>query len=122
MKIIAASINLSKLKKMSKNMFGNFVKAVIDIQKEIMALDAPMHADEEAELLKKGSKQENLWGINLYPEHFEKENFIEFDSMINIRPSANNRTRSIDDPELRVKITEIVNKLVKKWISFTTRD
>ncbi len=114
MKIIADSINLSELKKMSKNMFGNLIKAVIDIQKEIIALDAPMHADEEAELLKKGSKQENLWGINLYPEHFEKENFIEFDSMINIRPSANNRTRSIDDPELRVKIAKIVSKLVKK--------
>ncbi len=98
---------------MAGNMFGNLVKAVIDVRKEIMAVDAPMHADQEAELLKNGSKQENLWGINLYPEKFGDE-FIEFDSMINLRPNQNNRTRGIDDKKLQEKIINIVNKLVKK--------
>ncbi len=79
-----------------------------------MAIDAPMHADQEAELIKKGSEQENLWGINLYPEKYGKNDFIEFDSMINLRPNQNNRTRSIDDPKIRKKIIEIVDKLVKK--------
>ncbi|MBM2820382.1 MAG: hypothetical protein HW405_142 [Candidatus Berkelbacteria bacterium] len=114
MKIITDSINLDELKKMSKNMFENLVKAVVDIEKEIMAVDAPMHADEEAELIKNGSKQENLWGINLYPEYFGKEDFIEFDSMINIRPSANNRTRGVDDEKIREIIIKIVSKLVEK--------
>lgn len=113
MKIITDSIHLSELKEMSKNMFGNLVKAVIDIEKEIMAVDAPMHADEEAELIKNGSKQENLWGINLYPEE-KGEDFIEFDSMINIRPSANNRTRGVDDEKIREKIIQIVKKLVQE--------
>ncbi|HLB95428.1 MAG TPA: DUF5674 family protein [Patescibacteria group bacterium] len=113
MKIINQKITLEELKNMSQKMFGNFVKAVVDIERETMAVDAPMHADEEAELLKNGSRQENLWGINLYPEK-EDNDFVEFDSMINLRPNQNNRTRGIDNQKLREKIVQIVNKLVQK--------
>lgn len=113
MKIIKDSISIFELKTMTKNMFDNLVKAVVDIDKEIMVVDAPMHSDEEAELLANGSKQENLWGINLYPEE-KGQDFVEFDSMINLRPNQNNRSRGIDDPKLREKIIQIVNQLVKK--------
>jgi hypothetical protein len=71
------------------------------------------HADQEALLLEKGSKQEDLWDINIYPE-MPKSERIEFDSMINLRPSQGNRTRGVDSPEIRQKIIEIVNKLVTK--------
>lgn len=98
---------------MTKNMFDNLVKAVVDIDQKVIAVDAPMHSDEEAELIKNGSKQENLWGINLYPEKYG-EDFIEFDSMINIKPNQNNRSRGIDDPKIRKIIIQIVNKLVEK--------
>lgn len=107
-------VAVAELDKMSKRMFGDLVKAVVDVKKEIIALDAEMHADEEAELLSHGSKQQDLWGINLYPELFGRDDFIEFDSMINLRPSQNNRSRSVDDPNIRSKIIKIVNKLVKK--------
>jgi hypothetical protein len=76
------------------------VKAVVDVEKEIMAVDAELHADEEALLLEKGSRQEDLWGINIYPEMPENER-IEFDAMINLRPSQGNRTRGVDAPETR---------------------
>lgn len=98
---------------MAEKMFGNLVKAVVDVKKEIMAVDAEMHADEEAELLKHGSKQIDLWGINLYPE-ISGDELIEFDSMINLKPAQNNRTRSVDDPKIRKKIIQLVNKLVEK--------
>jgi len=111
--IVSESISLAELKKMAEERFGNLVKAVIDVKKEIMAVDAELHADEEALLLEKGSRQEDLWGINIYPEMPENER-IEFDSMINIRPSQGNRTRGVDAPEIRQKIMEIVNKRVKK--------
>jgi len=113
MKIIDNKVTLPELKTMSKKMFGNLVKAVVDIEKEIMALDAPMHADQEAELIKNGSKQEDLWGINLYPEKSGSD-FIEFDSIINLRPQVSNRTRGVDDPKIREKIIKIVSKLVIK--------
>jgi len=113
MKIVNDKISTKELKKMAKKMFDNLVKAVVDIEKEKMAVDAPMHADEEAELIETGSKQENLWGINIYPD-LKDDDFIEFDSMIKIRPNQNNRSRGIDDPKIREKILKIANKLIEK--------
>lgn len=113
MKIVKDKITLIELKEMSQKMFGNLVKAVVDIKKEIMAIDAPMHSDQEAELIKNGSKQEDLWGINLYPEKIGRD-FIEFDSMINIKPSRGNRSRGVDDKKIKDKITKIINKMVIK--------
>lgn len=113
MKIIKKPITLSELNKIAKQRFGNMVKAVVDVDKEIMAIDGELHADEEALLIKNGSKQNNLWGINLYPELKEK-NFIEFDSMINLKPSTGNMTRGIDDPKIRKKIIKLLGKLIQK--------
>ncbi|MCX6810480.1 MAG: DUF5674 family protein [Candidatus Berkelbacteria bacterium] len=102
-------ISISELKKMADKMFGNLVKAVVDIEKKFLIVDAEMHADEEKFLLENGSDQENLWGINLYPEKFGSDDFVEFDSMINLRPSQQNRSRGVEDKKIREKIIEIVN-------------
>jgi len=111
--IVSESISLAELRKMAEERFEILVKAVVDVKKEIMAVDAELNADEEALLLEKGSRQEDLWGINIYPEMPETER-IEFDSLINLRPSQGNRTRGVDAPEIRQKIIKIVNKRVKK--------
>lgn len=111
MKIIIDKITVDELSEMTKKMFGNLVKAVVDIEKEIMAVDGELHADEEELLLRNNSKREHLWGINLYPE-LTGDDFIEFDSMINLRPSQGNRSRGVDDKETRNKIIKVVNKLV----------
>ena len=113
MQIIKNGITLRELDEMAQKLFGNFVKAVVDTKGKIMAVDAELHADLEAALLEKGSEQKNLWGINLYPG-IGGEGLVEFDSMINIRPSQNNRSRDVEDPEVRKKIIETVNKLVEK--------
>lgn len=112
MKIVNEKITVSELNEMARKMFGNLVKAVVDVEKEIMALDGELHADEEALLIQNGSKQQNLWGINLYPELKNSADFIEFDSMINLRPSQNNKSRGVENPALQKKIIAIVNKLV----------
>ena len=98
---------------MSKRTFGGLVKAVVDIKEEIMVVDAAMHADQEDYLLKNGSKQDDLWGINLYPD-LTNEDFIEFDSMINVRPRLNNFSRHIEDKKIRQKIITIVHSLIEK--------
>ncbi len=97
-------------------MFGNMVKAVVDIDKNIMAIDGELHADEEALLIEKGSKQKDLWGINIYPD-LKAEDRLEYDSMTNIKPSQGNRTRGVDDPMVRGKIIKIVNGLIKDELS-----
>jgi hypothetical protein len=102
----------SFLTEIAKERFGDLVKAVVDIKRRVMVIGADLHSDEEALLLEQGSLQADLWGINLYPENFETD-FIEFDSMINLRPSQGNRSRGVNDPEVREKIKEIVNELIQ---------
>jgi len=104
-------IRLDLLSEMAEEMFGDLVKAVVDINKKTMVVDAELHADEEALLMEQGSDQYDLWGINLYPE-LEGDDFVEFDSMINLRPSHGNRSRGVEDPEIRKRIRSIVNELV----------
>jgi hypothetical protein len=113
MKLIDKSISITELKKKSSQMFGGLVKAVVDIKKEVMVVDGQMHADEEKYLLDTGSKQDDLWGINLYPD-LKGDNFIEFDSIINVRPRLNNFSRGIENKAIRKKIIMIVNQLLKK--------
>jgi hypothetical protein len=113
MKIIEDKINLQELQEMAEKIFGDLVKAVVDVEKKVMAVDAELHADLEALLLEKGSAQKNLWGINIYPKQAGEE-FVEFDSMINIRPSQGNRSRGVEDIETQKKILQIVNKIVSK--------
>lgn len=104
-------INRQELKAIAMQRFGDMVKGVVDLEKEGMALGGELHADEEAFLLQQGSEQQNLWGINLYPD-LAIPDMLEFDSMINIRPSQNNRSRSVEDPVIQEKITDIVTKLI----------
>ncbi len=112
MEIIRETVSLDRLRAMAEERFGDLVKAVVDVEREIMAVDAGMHADEEATLLEDGSKQTDLWGINLYPDDYGTENWVEFDSMINLRPRQGNRTRSVDDAAIRSRIARIVGRLV----------
>jgi hypothetical protein len=113
MKIIDKEITIQELWKMAQETFGNMVKAVVDVKREIMAVDAELHADEEAYLLEHGSDQKDLWGINLYPE-ISGDDFVEFDSMINLRPSQGNRSRGVEDAKTQEKIRSIVGTLVTR--------
>jgi len=113
MHIITKQLTLDELKKIAADMFGDMVKAVVDVDRELVAIDAELHSDLEALLLGDGSKQINLWGINLYPE-MQGDEFIEFDSMINVRPSQGNRSRDVNDPEMRKKIMSIIAKRIKR--------
>ena len=87
------------------------VKVVVDTERGLLAVGGELHADEEATLLQDGSKQANLWGINLYPS-LEGSNMVEFDSMINIRPSQGNRSRSVENESIRKKIFHVVAQLI----------
>lgn len=112
--LVDQKITNGELKEMSTKMFDGLVKAVVDVEEEIMVVDSELHADQEEYLLERGSKQENLWGINIYPEQVGQETWLEFDSMINLRPSQNNKSRGVEDENIRNRITAIVEKLVLK--------
>ncbi len=113
MKVVKDKISIEELRQMAKAGFGDLVKAVVDVEMGCMVVDAELHADEEAFMIKDGSKQENLWGINIYPD-LELDQRIEFDSMINLKPAQGNRTRSVEDQAVREKIINIINGLIEK--------
>jgi hypothetical protein len=113
MEVIRESVTLDHLVQLAESGFGNIVKAVVDIGQGIMAIGGEMHADEEAALLGLGSSQTELWGINLYPSQYGQSGWIEFDSMINIRPRQGNRSRGVVDPAAQEKIVAILGRLVR---------
>ena len=106
------SISISELAEMAKKMYGSIVKADVDVAKAIVIVDMGMHADGEAELMKHGSKQNDLWGVNLHPDKFGTARFIEFDSMINLKPSQGNMSKGVDDEAVRAKIVALINRIV----------
>lgn len=113
MRIVSERIALDELRRMAEGMFGNMVKAVVDIDRELLALDGELHADLEGLLIENGSSQRNLWGINLYPD-MEGDELVEFDSMINVRPSQGNRSRRIESPDTRERILRIISKRIER--------
>ena len=115
MKIVTEQdpISMEEIRRMASARFGDLVKAVIDIERRLMVVDAELHADEEAELLAGGSRQTDLWGINLYPD-LAVSDWLEFDSMINLRPSFGNRSRGVDDSTTRDRIAALMTVLVRR--------
>ena len=109
---LVESISVHELKVMAENMYGELVKAVVDVERGLLVVDAELHVDEEQWLLEHGSLQSDLWGINLYPDDYGTDDFIEFDSMINIRPSQGNRSRSVESGPIRDRICRIVDGVV----------
>ncbi|MGH7350268.1 MAG: DUF5674 family protein [Candidatus Rokuibacteriota bacterium] len=109
--IVNAPVSLDSIRRLATAQFGDFVKAVVDVRQGVMAIGGELHADEEALLLQHGSRPADLWGINLYPDLPPVE-LIEFDSMINVRPLQNNRSRGVEDAAVRRQIEEVVGRLV----------
>ena len=111
--IIQTAVTRGALKDIAAGQFGDFVKAVVDVERGLMAIGGDMQADEEAILLDNGSIQRNLWGINLYSD-LPEDQWVEFDSMINVRPSEGNRSRDVENPGIRARILSIVRELVQE--------
>ena len=112
MTILDKAITREELCSIYNHHFEDMIKGVVDVSARTLAIDAELHADLESLLLSNGAEQENLWGINLWPEE-TGEDFIEFDSLINIRPWQGNRGRDVYDPEIREQIIEVVSQWIK---------
>ena len=106
-------ISLADVRALARGRFGDMVKGVVDMARGILLLDADLHADQEADLLADGSGQADLWGINLYPD-LAGDDWLEFDSVINLRPSFGNRSRGVDDPATQAAIAALVARVVRR--------
>ena len=113
MTILINPISRAELKDYAANTFGDMIKCVADVDKGLLAIDADLHADLERLLLENGSQQTSLWGFNLYPDE-TGEDFIEYDSLINIRSWQGNPSRDVLDKDVREKIEGIVNQYISE--------
>lgn len=109
--ILKDKLTVQQLSDMAAEIYGDMIKVVVDVREGILAIDADLHSDLESILIENGSRQEDLWGFNIYPE-VEGDDFIEFDSLINIRPRQNNHSRGVEDESIQLRIREIVDNFV----------
>lgn len=107
-------ITLSELTNMAASIYGTLVKPVVDVEHCILVVDSELHVDQEQYSLEQGSNQKKLWGINLYLQQYGSDGFIEFDSMINIRPRQQNMSRGIENEEIKKCIVDLVLRKVSK--------
>lgn len=105
--LVKDSISIHEVIRLAEESYGDMVKGVVDICDEIIVLGGEYHADGEATLLTIGSRQENIWGFNLYPR-VSRDHWIEYTSLINIRPKQRNSSYEIRDIRIRNRINEII--------------
>jgi hypothetical protein len=86
-----------------------YIKLAVDVERNILAGGGEYHADCEEALLEDGSRQEDIWGVDWYPDSKK----VAFGALINIRPHQDNRGMEIEDPELRAKIETIIRRLLE---------
>lgn len=111
-RIVKDGITKAELRALAHEQYGDIIKAVVDVAQGIMGVGGELHVDIQSLLIEKeGSRGDTTWGINLRLDKGE-EAFIEFDSMVNLKPALGNRTRGVENEETRNKIREIVNKIV----------
>ena len=102
--VITKKATKDEIDKMAEDLMG-FIKVVVDIERGILVGGGQRHVEGEQKLLQEGSKQENLWGGGFDTETKE----IDYNSMINLRPSQSNPSRDI----LSLEIRKIFDKIIK---------
>ena len=96
------------LKKVAEDLAG-YVKVVIDIKRKILSAGGELHVDGEKLLLEDGSSQQDLWGGGIDLETGD----VDFDSMINLRPKQDNKSREVLDPKIRKEMEAIIHNLLR---------
>jgi len=88
--------------------YHTMIKVVVDVRLKILAGGGEMHADCEQLLLEQGSEQDDLWGANWYPA----DQRIEFEALINIRPTLGNRGILIQSQEIRRQVETVTRQIL----------
>ena len=110
-RIITDTITREEMSEIAKEFYGNMVKGVADVENKIIALGGEYHMDANIVMIEHGSRQDNIWGFNIYLDR-EGDDWLEYVSLINIRPAVGNRSMFIEDHELCRKIKKIITEKI----------
>lgn len=91
--------------------YKTYVKVTMDVEKGIVAIGGEYHYDAEQELLKRGARQEDIWGggIDLLTKK------IDTNAIINIRPQRNYSTE-ICDEYVRQKFFTLIKRFLQPYV------
>lgn len=106
--IVTTPMTRAEAREIAKEFYGDMVKGVVDVEREILALGGEWHMDANTALTEHGSSQDAIWGFNFYPN----ESRIEYTSLINIRPTQGNRRIEVQDEALKQKMEHIIRTLI----------
>lgn len=110
-KVVEDTISVDELREIAKEYYVDMIKGVVDISKEIIAVGGEYHMDANMKILENGSVQADVWGFNIFFDRPQNER-IEFTSLINIRPQADNRSMEVENGAIREKMRAIINNKI----------
>lgn len=109
--VLRQRIPPEELRRLVVDGFGDMVKFVVDVEREVIAIGGELHADAEQVLLEDGSRPQDLWGANYYPDQSSSD-CVEFTSLINIRPARGNAGMEIGDPGVQERVRALTFTLI----------
>lgn len=109
--IVDESVSLADLSNLAKRMYGKMIKGVVDIEKEKVAFGGEYHIEANMKLIDQGSEQKDLWGFNINLNE-PKDSWIEYVSLINIRPAVGNRNMEVQDNNIRIRMKKIIDSKI----------
>jgi hypothetical protein len=110
-RIVTETISTSELKTLGKKYYQGMIKGVVDVQKKVVVFGGEYHMDANKVLLENNSKQKDVWGFNIRFDK-PKDEWIEYTSLINIRPKQGNTDMEVHDEELRLCMKTIINSKI----------
>lgn len=109
--VVKSRIERTELARLVAAYFGDMVKLVVDVRREVVAVGGELHADAEQLLLEQGSRQTDLWGANYYPGR-GASGCLEYTALINIRPSQANPSMEVQAAATRERMRRLVSRLI----------
>ncbi len=107
MRIVREPLKADEIRVLAKETFGDMIKVVVDLDREILAAGGALHSDSEELLLEDGSKQDDLWGANYFPEKAPGKH-VEYTSLINQYHPSNKKSQTIADPAIRERVSAVI--------------
>ncbi len=113
--ILEKPVSMDYVRELAVEWYGTMIKGTVDIAKNKVAIGGKYHVESCELLVEGGGDHTNVWGFNIRFEE-DQNGILEFDSLVNIKPSLGNKSRSVENPEIIKKATEIIHS----WIQFVT--
>ncbi len=110
-KILEEKVSLDFIRQFGKEWYPDFLKGCVDVDLERVSIGGEYHIESCEAMTDTGSSFGNVWGFNI--KFTEEKNILEFESLVNIKPAFNNRSRKLENEETIKKADQIIRKYIE---------